>query len=92
MCFDGLDRSLVLKILDCISAVIAIFIYPKASATGVVFCSWLAASRIQMFVSIDLVIPKKRPAPFSKSLSFPGPRDIFQDRRVARNLGPVSIG
>ena len=51
----------VLTGLGCISAVIAIPIYPTASVSGAVFCSWLAAScQLLVLLQVSLIAGFKR--------------------------------
>ena len=51
----------ILTILGCISAFIAIIIYPTASVFGAVFCSWLAAScQLLFLLQVPLIAGFKR--------------------------------
>ena len=46
----------ILTVLGCISALIAIPIYPMASVSGAVFCSWLAAScQLLVLLQVSLI-------------------------------------
>lgn len=46
----------VLTVLGCISAIIAIPIYPEASVSGAIFCSWLAAScQLLVLLQVSLI-------------------------------------
>ena len=51
----------VLTVLGCISAIIAIPIYPKASVSSAVFCSFLAAScQLLVLLQVSLIASFKR--------------------------------
>ena len=51
----------ILTVLGCISAIIAIIIYPTASVSGAVFCSWLAAScQLLVLLQVSLIAGFKR--------------------------------
>ena len=51
----------ILTVLGCISAIIAIPIYPKASVSGAIFCSWLAAScQLLVLLQVSLIASFKR--------------------------------
>ena len=51
----------ILTVLGCISAIIAIPIYPKASISSAVFCSWLAAScQLLVLLQVSLIAGFKR--------------------------------
>ena len=51
----------ILTILGCISAIIAIPIYPKASVSGALFFSWLAAScQLLVLLQVSLIAGFKR--------------------------------
>lgn len=51
----------ILTVLGCISAIIAIPIYPTTSVSGAVFCSWLAAScQLLVLLQVSLIASFKR--------------------------------
>ena len=51
----------ILTVLGCISAIIAIPIYPLASVSGAVFCAWLAAScQLLVLLQVSLIAGFKR--------------------------------
>ena len=51
----------ILTILGCISAIIAIPIYPLASVSGATFCSWLATScQLLVLLQVSLIASFKR--------------------------------
>ena len=51
----------ILTVLGCISAIIAVPIYPTASVSGAVFCSWLAAScQLLVLLQVSLIASFKR--------------------------------
>ncbi len=51
----------ILTVLGCISAIIAVPIYPKVSVSGAVFCSWLAAScQLLVLLQVSLIAGFKR--------------------------------
>ena len=51
----------ILTVLGCISAIVAVPIYPTASVSGAVFCSWLAAScQLLVLLQVSLIAGFKR--------------------------------
>ena len=51
----------ILTVIGCVSAIIAIPIYPKASVSGAIFCSWLAAScQLLVLLQVSLIASFKR--------------------------------
>ena len=51
----------ILTVLGCISAITAIILYPLASVSGAVFCSWLAAScQLLVLLQVSLIAGFKR--------------------------------
>ena len=51
----------ILKVLGCISSIIAIPLYPKASVAGALFFSWLAAScQLLVLLQVSLIAGFKR--------------------------------
>ena len=51
----------ILTAIGCVSAIIAILIYPMASVSGAIFCSWLAAScQLLVLLQVSLIASFKR--------------------------------